>query len=116
MRISDWSSDVCSSDLQFKVPAAMPLLLERLRYDHALAGGFMSVYALAGLLFSLQVGRSMQRRGSAVHLAFAFLLFAAGSFAMLLRPEDGYLVLAGRALEGVGFIVMAIDRKSTRPD
>src|SRR3546814_4676762 len=27
---------------------------------------------------------------------------------MLLWPEDGYLVLAGRAMEGVGFIVLAI--------
>ncbi|MFN4090094.1 MAG: MFS transporter [Alphaproteobacteria bacterium] len=93
---------------QFKVPAAMPLLLDRFGYDHVLAGGFMSVYALAGLLFSLHIGRSMQRRGSGVHLAAAFLLFAAGSVAMLLRPENGWLVLAGRAMEGVGFIVLAI--------
>ncbi|MET4700471.1 putative MFS family arabinose efflux permease [Constrictibacter sp. MBR-5] len=93
---------------QFKVPAAMPLLLERFQYDHVLAGGFMSVYAVAGLLFSLRIGRSMQRHGSGRYLAAAFLLFGAGSFAMLLWPENGWLVLAGRTLEGVGFIVLAI--------
>ncbi len=93
---------------QFKIPAVMPLLLERYQYDRALAGGFMSIYALAGLLFSLQIGRSMQRRGSGGWLAGALLLFVAGSLAMLLRPQDGMLVLIGRGLEGLGFIVLAI--------
>ena len=93
---------------QFKIPAAMPLLLDRFQYDHALAGGFMSVYALAGLVFSLKIGRSMQRHGSGGFLGVAFFLFGAGSCAMLAWPENGWLVLAGRALEGVGFIVLAI--------
>lgn len=33
---------------QFKLPPALPLMIDRYGYDRVLAGGFMSVFALAG--------------------------------------------------------------------
>ena len=48
----------------FKLPPLMPVLLERYGYDRTLAGGFMSVYALSGLAFSLYIGRLVERYGA----------------------------------------------------
>jgi predicted MFS family arabinose efflux permease len=93
---------------QFKLPPALPLLLDRYGYDPTLAGGFMSVYAVAGLVLSLHVGEAMQRHGAGPFLAAAFGLFGIGNLLGLLWPESGGLVLVGRGLEGVGFIVLAI--------
>lgn len=93
---------------QFKVPATLPLLLERYDYGHTLAGGFMSVYALAGLVLALKLGGLMQRYGGTRFIAGALLLFATGLLATLAWPESGLLVLAGRALEGIGFIILAL--------
>ena len=93
---------------QFKLPPALPLLLDRYGYDPTLAGGFMSVYAVAGLVVSLHLGRAMQQYGAGPFLAGAFGLFAIGNVLGLLWPESGAVVLLGRGLEGVGFIVLAI--------
>ena len=93
---------------QFKLPPVLPLLLDRYGYDPTLAGGFMSVYAVAGMVFSLHLGRAMQRYGAGPFLAGAFGLFAFGNVLGLLWPESGVLLLLGRGLEGVGFIVLAI--------
>ena len=93
---------------QFKVPATLPLLLDRYDYGHTLAGGFMSVYALAGLILALKLGGLMQRYGGTRFIAGALLLFATGLLATLAWPESGLLVLAGRALEGIGFIILAL--------
>lgn len=41
---------------QFKLPVVLPVLLERYGYDRVLAGGFMSVYALTGLVLSVWSG------------------------------------------------------------
>jgi hypothetical protein len=49
---------------QFKLPVVLPVLLDLYRYDRVLAGGFMSVYALAGLLLSVVLGRLVARRGA----------------------------------------------------
>ncbi len=35
---------------QFKLPVVLPVLLERYGYDRVIAGGFMSVFAISGLL------------------------------------------------------------------
>jgi predicted MFS family arabinose efflux permease len=57
---------------QFKLPPSLPVLLQRCGYDRTVAGRLMSVYALAGLLMSLPLGRAIDRRGMLrfVHLAF----------------------------------------------
>ncbi|MDX1402613.1 MAG: hypothetical protein R3245_11880, partial [Kiloniellales bacterium] len=43
---------------QFKLPVVLPVLLEHYNYDRTLAGAFMSVYALVGLLVSVFLGRT----------------------------------------------------------
>ena len=92
----------------FKLPPVLPLLLETYGYDRTLAGGFMSVYALVGLLVSIFVGRQIERHGLAGPVLFALGAMIAGNLLGLVAPESGAVVLAGRALEGLAFAVFAI--------
>ncbi|MEM7223072.1 MAG: MFS transporter [Pseudomonadota bacterium] len=92
----------------FKLPPLMPVLLERYGYDRTLAGGFMSVYALSGLAFSLYIGRLVERLGPLKPVLGGLLLMLIGNLLALAHPESGWLVLAARALEGLGFAGLAI--------
>ncbi len=93
---------------QFKLPVVLPILLERFHYDRTLAGGFMSVYALVGLLVSLPLGRLIQRQGPFRPILAALALFVLAALIPLIAPQLGWLMLASRALEGVAFGVLAI--------
>jgi predicted MFS family arabinose efflux permease len=93
---------------QFKLPPTLPLLLERYAYDRTLAGGFMSIYAVAGLLLSVPVGRLLARRGPRGLLIAAFGLFLAGNALALAAPWSGVLMLGSRMLEGLGFAIAAV--------
>ncbi len=93
---------------QFKLPPALPVLLETYRYDRTLAGAFMSVYAVAGLALSLLFGRLLERKGAVGPTLIALALSMAGTGLILALPESGWTVLLGRALEGVGFAFLAI--------
>ncbi len=93
---------------QFKLPPALPVLLDTYGYDRTLAGAFMSVYAVAGLLLSMLFGRLLARRGAVGPILGALGLSVAGSGLVLALPESGWLVLLGRALEGIGFAFLAI--------
>ena len=92
----------------FKLPPVLPVLLEAYRYDLTLAGGFMSVYALAGLGLSLAIGRLLARRGMAPAILMGLAVMLAGNGLELLRPDQGLVMLTARAKEGVGFAVLAI--------
>jgi len=93
---------------QFKLPVVLPVLLAEYDYDRTLAGAFMSIYALAGLLLSVWLGALIGRRGPGALLLIALALLAAGSALSLAAPESGLLVLLGRGLEGIAFAVLAI--------
>jgi predicted MFS family arabinose efflux permease len=93
---------------QFKMPPALPLMLQDYGYDSRLAGGFMSAYAVAGLLLSLVLGREIARRGAGWPVAGALGLMTAGLIATLIVPESGWLVLTARTVEGIAFTVLAI--------
>jgi MFS family permease len=93
---------------QFKLPVVLPLLLERYGYDRTLAGAFVSVYAVAGLLLSVWIGRTVQRGGVLRPIVAGLLLMACGAALTLLIPQSGPLVLAARALEGVAFSALAV--------
>jgi hypothetical protein len=41
---------------QLKLPPGLPILLEQYDYGRALAGGFMSIYAVCGLALSVRLG------------------------------------------------------------
>ena len=68
----------------------------------------MSVYAVAGLAFSLLFGRLLERKGVVGPTLVALALSMAGTGLVLALPESGWTVLLGRALEGVGFAFLAI--------
>ena len=93
---------------QFKLPVVMPVLLAEYAYDRTLAGGFMSIYAIAGLLLSVPLGRAIQRYGAEDLVVMALGLMMIGIVMVLAWPESGWLVLAARGLEGVAFAVLAI--------
>ena len=93
---------------QFKLPVVLPVLLADYGYDRILAGGFMSIYALFGLVLSIPLGRAIQRRGAGPLILWALGLMILGNGLALVRPESGLLVLAARGLEGMAFAVLAI--------
>jgi len=93
---------------QFKLPPALPVLLDTYGYERTLAGGFMSVYAVAGLLLSVPLGRLVARAGPAGPVLAALGLTALGNGLALAAPANGWAMLAARGVEGVGFAVLAI--------
>jgi predicted MFS family arabinose efflux permease len=93
---------------QFKLPPVLPVLLQRYGYDRAVAGGLMSVYALAGLLLSVPLGRLIDRGLLRRLLDIGFAGMAAGSLLMLAWPQSSALALLSRLLEGSAFAVCAI--------
>ena len=93
---------------QFKMPPALPLMLDVYGYDSRLAGGFMSAYAVAGLLLSLLLGRTIAERGAGVPVAAALVLMTLGLLVTLAVPDSGATVLGARLFEGVAFTVLAI--------
>ncbi|NNG04100.1 MAG: MFS transporter [Inquilinus sp.] len=93
---------------QFKLPPVLPVLIELYGHDARLAGGFMSVYALAGLLLSPLLGRFIERDGVPRYLFAGFALLAAGCAIGLVLPGSGMAMLLARGLEGAGFAALAI--------
>ena len=94
---------------QFKLPPILPDLLRAHPHDPAVAAGFMSVYALIGLMVSQPLGRWLQGNGRLGQgLAIAGLVTALGGALALLWPDSAILFLAGRGLEGLGFAICAI--------
>lgn len=93
---------------QFKVPPVLPTLFEAFAYDPVVAGGFMSIFAVAGMAVSVRVGKAIQRDGAGRYLAGAFGLLVAGSLLGLALPENGWLMLGSRLVEGVGAAVLAV--------
>src|SRR3546814_9168491 len=105
MRISDWSSDVCSSDL-----------LHRAKLDHPADAAFEEVGAL-GLVDEDavdQFGRKLLEGDRAVGPCGRYLAAVEGRKAQG-RAEPAHRQLVGIALEAVGRDADdALDRKSTR--
>lgn len=93
---------------QFKLPPVLPLLLERYSYERWLAGSFMGIYALAGLLLTLALARWIASRGAFPALWLALALFLLANLATLALPEQGWLVLLARAAEGIAFAACAV--------
>ena len=92
----------------FKLPPILPLLLGQYDYDPLVAGGFMSVFALAGLLISAWVGHNLQRIGVLPLLITACAWLLLGTLAGLSWPESAALMLLARCGEAVGYAVLAV--------
>jgi MFS family permease len=93
---------------QFKLPPVLPGMIATYGWDRTLAGGFMAVYAVAGLAFSFPIGRAMQRRGILRLLFGSLVLLLLGNLLTLAFPAAGVVVLLARGLEGIAFAVGAI--------
>ena len=92
----------------FKLPPTLPVMLDAYGYDRVLAGGFMSIFAVAGIALSIRIGHGLRRHGLWPYLGGALALFLAGEALALAAPGNGWLMLAARGLEGVGFAVCAV--------
>jgi len=93
---------------QFKLPPVPPEMLDRYGYDPLMAAGFMSVFAVFGLLFSVKIGGVLEQRGLYAAILAAAVLFAAGCALALAWPGNGWLVLGARGLESVAFMILAV--------
>jgi predicted MFS family arabinose efflux permease len=99
---------VYAAFLQFKLSPALPEMLTLFTYDPAMAGGFMSIYAVMGLLFSAAIGRWLneERINRIIRQALLASIFA--QLATLLVAEYSVIVLILRGIEGVAFAIFAI--------
>ena len=92
----------------FKLPPVLPILLELYDYSMFAAGGFMSIYAVIGLLASAFLGIQLQRHGMPRFLVSAAVMLIAGSTITLATPEMIPAMFVARALEGLGFAIIAV--------
>lgn len=93
---------------QFKVPPVLPVMFDIYGYNTIVAGGFMSIFAIAGMLISVRVGRAIRRDGAQRYLMAAFGLMLAGTVLGLAFPESGMVMLTSRLIEGFGAAVLAV--------
>ena len=99
---------VLAAHAQFKLPPLLPVLTAAYGYPSLLAGAMMSIYAAVGLVLSIPAGRWMQRVGAGPGFAAAIGAVAAGTALMMAAPDQAWLVLLARGLEGVGFTILSI--------
>ncbi|MDP6951171.1 MAG: MFS transporter [Alphaproteobacteria bacterium] len=99
-----WLAAYC----HFKLPLALPAMAEAFGYSKLLGGALMSVFALAGLALSAAVGRGLSRGAGRTLVAAALTAIAAGGGLGLASPELGAAMLMARALEGVGYAILAV--------
>ena len=93
---------------QFKVPPVLPVLLDNYNYDKFIAGGFMSIFAVAGMAISVRVGKKIRKNGALRYLLGAFVLMIIGSLLGLTAPESSIIMLVSRTVEGLGAAILAI--------
>ncbi|MFB0922380.1 MAG: hypothetical protein QMB76_02720, partial [Alphaproteobacteria bacterium] len=53
---------------QFKVPPVLPVLIDLYGYEKIVAGSMMSIFAAAGMLVSVRIGRGIRREGAIRYL------------------------------------------------
>lgn len=93
---------------QFKLPPALPLLIDRFGYAAVAAGAMMSVYAVVGLALSLPLGRWVQRLGALPFIYAGLGCFTVGPLLGLVAPQVTAVMLTARLVEGIGFAILAL--------
>ncbi len=99
-----WLAAYC----HFKLPLALPAMAEAFGYSKLLGGALMSVFALAGLALSAAVGRGVSGGHAGRLVAAALAAIAAGGVVGLAWPQAGAAMLFARALEGIGYAILAV--------
>lgn len=92
----------------FKIPPALPVLIDQYQFHRTLAGAFMSVYALNGLFFSFLIGRQIGKSKDRFYILLGLHCMLLGNLISLFRPEAGWYMLVGRSLEGMAYSILAI--------
>ena len=92
---------------QFKLPPILPDFLARYPHSPLIAAGFMSVYALVGLIASAAIGRKLDRN-MGIGVAALIGLTVIGVTLALAEPQSAPLMLLSRGLEGLAFAIAAI--------
>ena len=94
--------------LQFKLPPILPAFLASYPHDNDVAAGFMSVFALVGLIASAPLGRLLEGCALLQAILAGLVIAAAGIGLGLLAPQSGVLMLVARGLEGITFAIFAL--------
>ena len=94
--------------LQFKLPPVLPAFLSEYPHSVDVAAGFMSVFALVGLLASAPIGRLLERHALAWALGCGLIIAAIGILLGLGAPQSGPLMLLARGFEGFTFAIFAL--------
>ena len=92
---------------QFKLPPILPDFLARYPHSPLVAAGFMSVYALVGLVASAAIGRRLDRN-MGIGVASLITLTVIGVTLAMAAPQSASLMLLSRGLEGLAFAIAAI--------
>jgi MFS family permease len=92
---------------QFKLPPILPDFLARYPHSPVVAAGFMSVYALVGLIASAAIGRKLDRN-MGIGIAALIGLTVIGITLALAAPQSAPMMLLSRGLEGLAFAIAAI--------
>ncbi|TDQ85415.1 putative MFS family arabinose efflux permease [Dongia mobilis] len=94
--------------LQFKLPPVLPAFLAEFPHDAEVAAGFMSVFALVGLLASAPLGRLLDRRALIQALGAGLVFAALGILLGLIAPYSATAMLTARGAEGLTFAIFAL--------
>lgn len=94
--------------LQFKLPPVLPAFLGTYPHDADMAAGFMSVFALVGLLASAPIGRLLEHHALIWALCGGLVIAAIGILLGLAAPQSGPLMLLARGFEGFTFAIFAL--------
>ncbi|MDY0881937.1 MFS transporter [Dongia soli] len=114
-RRTDWGQVVFGLSLscfvafqQFKLPPLLPRLLAEFNYSPTMAGSFMSIYALVGLVASMPMGRWLRRHGYRPGLMIGLAAAALGLLLALGFAHFAGAMLLARGLEGLTYAIFAI--------
>jgi len=94
--------------LQFKLPPVLPAFLGSYPHSPDVAAGFMSVFALVGLVASAPIGRLLERHALLWALLVGLGIAALGIVLGLAAPQSGLLMLVARGFEGFTFAIFAL--------
>ena len=92
---------------QFKLPPILPDFLARYPHSPLTAAGFMSIYALVGLIASAAIGRKLDRN-MGIGVAALIGLTVIGVTLALAAPQSAPIMLLSRGFEGLAFAIAAI--------
>lgn len=87
--------------VQYKVPTIMTTIAPRWHLNDSTSTWLMSIFTLVGIFFALPAGKLAGRFGFKRIMIFSSGLILVGSFIGLVSGQNGAMLIASRAIEGV---------------